>query len=87
MKISVVSEKWPLSMTLGSSPVRRLLSVKVPNSSFAEAHIVFVPETTHMEDEDEDQENEKENERDGEECKVESRREIRTTTAHQAWMT
>ena len=31
-----------------------------------------------MEDEDKDQENEKEDERDGEECKVESRREVRT---------
>ena len=40
-----------------------------------------------MEDEDEDPENEKEDERDGEECKVESRREIRTYTAHEAWMT
>ena len=39
-----------------------------------------------MEDEDEDQENEKEDERVGEECKVESRREIRTNTAHEAWM-
>ena len=59
----------------------------MPDSSFAEAHRVFVPEPTHMEDEDEDQENEKEDERDGEECKVESRREIRTNTAHEAWMT
>ena len=40
-----------------------------------------------MEDEDEDQENEKEDERDCEEWKVESRREIRTNTARQAWMT
>ena len=36
--------------------MRGLLSAKVPNSSFAEAHRVFVPEPTHMEDEDEDQE-------------------------------
>ena len=67
--------------------MRRLLSDKVPNSSFGEEHRVFVPEPTDMEDEDEDQENEKEDERDGEECKVESRREIRTNTAHEAWMT
>ena len=40
----------------------------------------------HMEDED-DQENEKEVERDDEEWKVESRRESKTTIAHEAWMT
>ena len=40
-----------------------------------------------MEDEDEDQENEKEDERDCEECKVESRGEVRTNTVHEAWMT
>ena len=39
-----------------------------------------------MEDEDVDQENEIGNERDGQECKVESRREVRTNTAHEAWM-
>ena len=46
-------------------------------SSFAEAHSVLLSEPTHMEDEDEDedQENEKEDESDGEECKMESRRE------------
>ena len=38
----------------------------------------LLAEPTHMEDEDEDQENEKEDERDCEECKVESRREIKT---------
>ena len=54
------------------SSVRGLLSAKVPNSLFEEAHSVLLPEPTHMEDEDEDQENEMENERDGEECKVES---------------
>ena len=59
----------------------------MPTSSFVEAHSVLLPEPTHMEDEDEDPENEKEGERDGEECKVESRREIRTNTAHEAWMT
>ena len=47
----------------------------------------FFPNQPHMEDEDEDQENEKEDERDGEECKVESRREVRTNTAHETWMT
>ena len=67
--------------------MRGLLSAKVPSSSFAEAHRVRVPEPTHMEDEDADQENEKEDERDGEECKVESRKEIRTNTAREAWMT
>ena len=59
--------------------MRGVLSAKVPNSSLAEAHRVFRPEPTDMEDEDEDQENEKEDEKDGEECKVESRREVRTT--------
>ena len=54
--------------------MRRLLSARVPNSSFAEVHGVLLTEPTHMEDEDEDQENEKEEERDGEECKVGSRR-------------
>ena len=67
--------------------MRGVLSANVPNSSFAEAHRVLLSEPTHMEDEDEDQENEKEDERDGEECKVESRSEIRTNTAHEAWMT
>ena len=52
----------------------------MPNSSFAEAHRVLLPEPTKMEDEDEDQENEKEDERDSEECKMESRRESRRTT-------
>ena len=57
--------------------MRGLLSAKVPNFSFAEAHSVLLPEPTHMEDEDEDedQENEKEDERHGEECKMEGRRE------------
>ena len=40
-----------------------------------------------MEDEDEDQENEKEDERDGAECKVESRREVKSNSAHETWMT
>ena len=59
----------------GAKGVRELLLAKVPNSSFAEAHSVLLPEPTHMEDEDVDQENEKEDERDGEQCKMESRRE------------
>ena len=50
--------------------MRGVLSVKVPNSSFAEAHSALLSEPTRMEDED--QENEKEDERDCEECKVES---------------
>ena len=58
--------------------VRGLFSAKVPNS-FAEVHMGLLIEPTHMEDEDEDQENEKEDERDGEECKVESRRESSLT--------
>ena len=37
-------------------------------------------EPTHMEGEDEEQENEKEDERDGEEYRVEGRREVKTTT-------
>ena len=80
-----VARRWP--RTTSRHPVRGLLSAKVPNSSFAEAHKVLLSEPTHMEDEDEDQENEKEDERDGEECKVENRREVRTNTAHEAWMT
>ena len=60
--------------------VRGVLSAKVPDSSFAEAHRVLLSEPTHMEDEDEDQENEVEDERDCEECKVECRRESKRTT-------
>ena len=48
---------------------------------------MLLSEPTHMEDEDEDQENQKEDERDCEECKVESRGEVRTNTVHEAWMT
>ena len=51
MKILVVSEKWKSLGTLGSQPVRGLFSAKVPNSSFAEAHRVLLPEPTHTEDE------------------------------------
>ena len=74
---------------MGSKPVRGVLSAKVLNSSFVEAHRELLSEPTHMEDEDEDkdQEHEKEYERDGEECKVESRREVRTNTAQETWTT
>ena len=65
--------------------MRGVLSAKEPNNSFADAHRVLLPEPTHMEDED--QENEVEDERDCEECKVESRREVRINTAHETWMT
>ena len=61
--------------------MRGVLLIKRPDSSFAEAHRGFNSEPTHMEDELEDQEDEVEDERDGEECKVESRREIRHTSA------
>ena len=57
-----------------------MLSAKVLNSSFAEAHRVLLSEPTHMEDTGEDQENEEEDERDFQECNVESRRESRRTT-------
>ena len=39
--------------------MRRVLSAKVTNSSFAEAHKVLLSEPTHMEDEVKDQENER----------------------------
>ena len=61
--------------------VRGVLSAKVPNSSFGEAHSLLLSEPTHMEEEERDQENEKEDGRDCEECKVESRREVRHTGA------
>ena len=68
--------------------MRGVLSAKVPNSSFAEAHKVLLSEPTDMEDEDEDQENEKEDERDGEECRVEGRRVSRQPQhADDTWMT
>ena len=59
--------------------MRGLLSAKVPNSSFPEAHRGNLSEPSHMEDEVEDQENEKEDERDCEECRMEGRRESRKT--------
>ena len=61
--------------------MRGVLSANVPNSSFAEAHRVHLSDPTHMENEDEDEENETLDERDYEECKVESRREVRRTRA------
>ena len=51
--------------------VRGLLSAKVPNSSFAEAHRVLLPEPTTWKMKMKNRETEKEDERDGEECKVE----------------
>ena len=60
---------------------------KESDSSFAEAHRGILSEPTHMEGEDEDQEDEVEDERDCEECRMESRREVRTNTAHETWMT
>ena len=50
--------------------MRGVLSAKVPNSSFAEP--------THIEGEDENQEDQAEDGRDCGECKVESRRDVRT---------
>ena len=58
--------------------MRGALSTKESSSSFAEAHRVLLSEPTHVEDEDEDQENEVEDVRDCEECRVESRRGIKT---------
>ena len=74
-------------MKLGSQPVRRLFSAKVPNSSFAEVHGELLTEPTHTADEDEDQETEKEDERDGEESRVEGRRVSRQQHADDTWMT
>ena len=82
MKISVVSEMWLSSKNLGSYiTCERTLLTKESDSSFAEAHKVLLSEPTHMEDEDENQEDEVEDGRDCDECKVESRREIRHTSA------
>ena len=53
---------------------------KESDSSFAEAHKGIVSEPTHIEGEDEDQEDEVEDGRYCEECKVESRREVKRTT-------
>ena len=50
----------------------------MPNSSVAEVRMGFLIEPTNMEDEDEEQENEKEDERDGEECRVEGQKCIRS---------
>ena len=59
--------------------MRGALLTKESDSSFAEAHRGILSEPTHGEDED--QEDEVEDERDCEECKVESRREVRHTSA------
>ena len=54
---------------------------KESDSSFAEAHRVILSEPTHIEGEDEDQEDEVADGRDCEEYKVESRGEVRHTSA------
>ena len=61
--------------------MRGALLTKESDSSFAEAHRGILTEPTHIEGEDEDQEDEVEDGRDCEECKVESRREVRHTSA------
>ena len=61
--------------------MRGALLTKVSDSSFAEAHRGFNSELTHIEDEVEDQEDEVEDGRDCEERKVDSRREVRHTSA------
>ena len=55
-----------------------MLLTKESDSSFEDAHKVLLSESTHIEDAVEDQEDEVEDVRDCEECKVESRREIKT---------
>ena len=57
--------------------VRGVLLAKGPDSSFAEAQREFISELTRIKDEVKDQENEVEDGRDCEECKVESRREVK----------
>ena len=62
--------------------MRGALLTKGPDSAFAEAHKRgLTPNRPHIEDEVEDQEDEVEDGRDCEECKVESRREVRHTSA------
>ena len=61
--------------------MRGALLTKESDSSFAEAHKGILSEPTHIEDEDEDHDDEVEDEKDCEECKVESRREVRHTSA------
>ena len=59
-QIDVGVRGWNLFMLVECLPtsipmalfVRGVLSAKVPNSSFAEAHQVFLPEPTHIEGED-----------------------------------
>ena len=65
--------------------MRGALLAKVPDSSFAEAHRGILSEPTHIESEDEDQEDEVEDERDCEECRVESRRRIKTLRMKHGW--
>ena len=60
---------------------RGVLLTKESGFSFAEAHRRVLSEPTHTESEYEDQENEVEDEREFEECKVESGREVRHTSA------
>ena len=72
---------WVLNLIFQHENVRGLFSAKVPNSSFAEVRMGLLIEPIHLEDEDEAQENEEEDERDGEECRVEGRREVRHTGA------
>ena len=67
--------------------MRRALLTKGSDSSLAEAHSGILSEPTHIEGEVEDQEDEVEDEGDCEECKVESRREGRHTSAHMDGMT
>ena len=61
-----------------SKVVRGALLTKESDSSFAEAHRGILSEPTHMEDEVEDQEDEAEDERHCEECKMKTRRGIKT---------
>ena len=70
------------SCQFGTRRLRGWLLTKGPDSSFAEANRGFNSEPTHIEYEVGDQEDEVEDGRDCEECKVESRREVR----HDTWM-
>ena len=65
--------------------MRGALLTKESGSSFAEAHTGILSEPTHIEREDEDQEDEVEDERDCEECRVESRRGIKTLRMKHGW--
>ena len=59
--------------------MRGALLIKESDSSFAEAHKIFLSERTHKEGEYEEQEHETECERDCEECTLECRREVTHT--------